>query len=53
MEGAVRNEGSWWPHWQARLADGGQAEKVPARQPGGGELAVIEAAPGSYARKRD
>ena len=53
MEGAVRNEGSWWPYWQARLSQGGEAEKVPARQPGDGELAVIEPAPGSYVRKRD
>jgi len=53
MAGATRNEGSWWPHWQARLSEEGQAEKVPARQPGAGALPVIEPAPGSYVRKRD
>ena len=53
MASAVRNEGSWWPHWQARLSEDGEAEKVPARVPGDGELAVIEPAPGSYVRKRD
>jgi poly(3-hydroxyalkanoate) synthetase len=34
------------------LSDGGKAEKVPARVPGDGELAVIEPAPGSYVRNR-
>ena len=53
LEGATRNEGSWWPHWQARLSENGEAEKVPARQPGDGELDVIEPAPGSYVRVRN
>ena len=48
LEGAERQEGSWWPHWQARLAKG--QKKVSAREPGDGELDVIEPAPGSYAR---
>jgi polyhydroxyalkanoate synthase len=52
MESATRNEGSWWPHWQARLSEDGAAEKVPARQPGDGALSVIEPAPGSYVRNR-
>src|SRR5205085_2716777 len=52
LEGAIRNEGSWWPWWQSRLSDGGKAEKVPARVPGDGELAVMEPAPGSYVRNR-
>mgnify|MGYP003575591947 CR=1 FL=1 len=46
--GATRQEGSWWPHWQARLAKG--QKKVPAREPGAGDLDVIEPAPGSYVR---
>jgi polyhydroxyalkanoate synthase subunit PhaC len=50
FEGAQRHEGSWWPHWQAWLAEG--QEKVPARTPGGGKLAAIEPAPGSYVRMR-
>jgi polyhydroxyalkanoate synthase len=52
MEGATRNEGSWWPNWQGRLSEDGTAEKVAARQPGDGVLPVIEAAPGSYVRNR-
>lgn len=52
MEGAIRNEGSWWPHWHAWLSDGGKAAKVKARQPGAGKLNVIEPAPGSYVRQR-
>jgi polyhydroxyalkanoate synthase len=53
LEGAARNEGSWWPHWEARLSGGGKAKKVPARRPGDGKLEVIEPAPGSYVRVRD
>jgi len=52
FEGATRNEGSWWPHWQGWLSDGGKADKVPARVPGDGALEVIEPAPGSYVRNR-
>ena len=50
--GAAKQDGSWWPHWQAWLTDGGKAEKVPAREPGSGKLPVIEAAPGSYVKMR-
>ncbi|QSX30598.1 class I poly(R)-hydroxyalkanoic acid synthase [Shewanella cyperi] len=51
QEAAERHNGSWWPHWQAWLKPlrGGE---VPARHPGDGELPVLEAAPGSYVRKR-
>jgi polyhydroxyalkanoate synthase len=53
LEGAEKRDGSWWPHWQARLSDGGKAKKVPARAPGkGGKLKAIEPAPGSYVRNR-
>jgi polyhydroxyalkanoate synthase len=52
LEGAQRKEGSWWPHWQARLSEDGEAEKVAARVPGNGGLEVIEPAPGSYVRNR-
>ncbi|HEY2227763.1 MAG TPA: class I poly(R)-hydroxyalkanoic acid synthase [Xanthobacteraceae bacterium] len=46
---AVEHPGSWWPDWCAWLAahDG---VKVPARNPGGGKLAPIEDAPGSYVK---
>ena len=52
LEGAERREGSWWPHWQARLSEGGKADKVEARVPGDGKLPAIEPAPGSYVRNR-
>jgi polyhydroxyalkanoate synthase len=52
FEGAEKREGSWWPHWQAWLSKDGKAEKVQARQPGDGDLDVIESAPGSYVRNR-
>jgi polyhydroxyalkanoate synthase len=52
FEGAERQEGSWWPHWQSWLSKGGKAKKVPARVPGDGRLAAIEPAPGSYVRNR-
>jgi polyhydroxyalkanoate synthase len=52
FETAARNEGSWWPHWQARLSDGGKADKVPARTPGDGKLKALEPAPGTYVRNR-
>ena len=50
--GAAKQEGSWWPTWQKWLSQDGKAEKVPAREPGAGELPVIEPAPGSYVRVR-
>jgi polyhydroxyalkanoate synthase len=50
LDGATRNEGSWWPHWQASLSSG--QDQVPARVPGEGALDVIEPAPGSYVRMK-
>jgi polyhydroxyalkanoate synthase len=52
LDGASRNEGSWWPHWQSWLSQGGTADKVSARIPGEGKLEAIEPAPGSYVRNR-
>jgi polyhydroxyalkanoate synthase len=52
FEGAVRHEGSWWPHWHARLTEEGRAPKVKARVPGKGKLKALEPAPGSYVRNR-
>ena len=49
--GATPRQGSWWPlwdEWVTRL-DG---ERIPAREPGGGGLRIIEDAPGSYVRVR-
>ena len=49
--GATPNQGSWWPLWDQWVTqlDGG---RVPAREPGSGELPIIESAPGSYVRVR-
>ena len=48
---ATPHQGSWWPVWNEwiTLFDEG---RVPAREPGGGELPIIENAPGSYVRVR-
>ncbi|HVW72571.1 MAG TPA: class I poly(R)-hydroxyalkanoic acid synthase [Rhizomicrobium sp.] len=48
-KGAVEHPGSWWPDWDKWLAalSGG---KVPARQPGDGELKVLGDAPGTYVK---
>lgn len=46
---ARETKGSWWPHfqdWIAPLA----GKRVPAREPGAGDLPVIEPAPGRYVR---
>jgi polyhydroxyalkanoate synthase subunit PhaC len=40
-------EGSWWPVWEKWIKKYGGGE-ADARQPGDGQLAVIEDAPGSY-----
>jgi polyhydroxyalkanoate synthase len=47
--GATPNQGSWWPVWDEWITqlDSG---RVPAREPGGGKLTIIEDAPGSYVR---
>ncbi|MGO2133431.1 MAG: class I poly(R)-hydroxyalkanoic acid synthase [Halomonas sp.] len=55
LEGAEAHEGSWWPHWQNWMtsngyADAGPEKVVEARQPGDGELGVLEAAPGRYVK---
>ena len=49
--GATPHQGSWWPLWDewVTLLDGG---RVPAREPGSGQLPIIESAPGSYVRVR-
>ena len=51
VAGATEHKGSWWPDWIAWLAPQ-SGEKVPARVPGDGPLAVIEDAPGRYVRER-
>ena len=54
VAGATETKGSWWLHWLKWLRGHG-GETVPAtgaRVPGGGRLAAIEDAPGSYVRAR-
>ena len=48
---ATPHQGSWWPVWDQWVTqlDSG---RVPAREPGGGKLTIIEDAPGSYVRVR-
>ena len=50
-ENAQKHDYSWWPYWIEWLnaRSGGQ---VPAREPGGGVLPIIEEAPGSYVKVR-
>ncbi|MEQ5801355.1 class I poly(R)-hydroxyalkanoic acid synthase [Halomonas sp. H10-9-1] len=53
LAGAEQHEGSWWPHWQAWMTENGYADAekmVPARQPGDGELEILEPAPGRYVK---
>jgi polyhydroxyalkanoate synthase len=47
--GAKYSSDSWWPVWEAWVAQYG-GEQVPARKPGKGKLKAIEDAPGSYVR---
>ncbi|HSI18678.1 MAG TPA: alpha/beta fold hydrolase [Sphingomonas sp.] len=44
LAGAEKHPGSWWPLWDAWLAEHGSGERVPARVPAD----PIEPAPGSY-----
>jgi polyhydroxyalkanoate synthase len=46
---ATPHRGSWWPVWNEWVTqlDSG---RVPAREPGGGKLTIVEDAPGSYVR---
>jgi len=50
--GATQVPGSWWEDWQRWIGNLNGSEKVSARQPGDGQLPVLEDAPGSYASLR-
>lgn len=52
LKAARRNDGSWWPDWARWLRKQAGGKNVEARRPGGGELAALEDAPGSYVRVR-
>jgi polyhydroxyalkanoate synthase len=49
--GAESHEGSWWLDWK-KWVQRYNGKKVPARNPGDGDLDVIEDAPGSYVKVR-
>ena len=51
LNGAEFHQGSWWTDWANWVADYGGGQTA-SRQPGGGELAPIEDAPGSYVKVR-
>ncbi len=51
LASATQKRGSWWPDWSRWMRRRGGG-KVPARQPGDGRLPGLEAAPGSYVKKR-
>ena len=51
FSGATSHQGSWWPVWDewiTRL----DPDRIPAREPGGGKLSIVEDAPGSFVRVR-
>src|SRR5215472_8144602 len=52
MANAEEHAGSWWPDWLAWIK-AQDAALVAARTPGGGKLAPIEDAPGTYVKVRD
>ena len=51
LEKTDLHEGSWWLDWD-KWIEQYSGEQVSARQPGDGELDVIEDAPGSYVKQR-
>jgi polyhydroxyalkanoate synthase len=48
-KGAAEHPGSWWPDWDKWLSKL-SGRKIPARQPGDGELKVLGDAPGTYVK---
>lgn len=48
LSGATAHPGSWWPVWAEWIDAHDNEERVPARNPADGPLAVIEDAPGRY-----
>ena len=51
LENATENPGSWWPCWLEWIKERGN-KMVPAREPGGGKLAPLCDAPGTYVKER-
>ena len=51
MKTAKENPGSWWPYWLEWIKERDNV-LVSAREPGGGKLAPICDAPGTYVKER-
>lgn len=51
LDNATYQEGSWWPDWLQWIGRHA-GPRIPAREPGDGELSVMEDAPGSYVKQR-
>ena len=51
LESAAAHDGSWWPDWDAWVSEHSGGEAQP-REPGAGDLPVIEDAPGRYVKVR-
>lgn len=49
MEKAVRNDGSWWMHWSAWLAERSGKKQAASKDYGSAEYAPLDDAPGVYA----
>ena len=47
-----RGEGSWWSDWKKWVSRYNGGKKVAAREPGDGDVHVLEDAPGSYVKQR-
>jgi polyhydroxyalkanoate synthase len=52
FEGATKKEGSWWTDWENWVAPQ-SGQQVTARKQGSKKHTSIEAAPGSYVKKRN
>ena len=47
IDSASEHPGSWWPHWFAWV-EAQASKRVPAREPGAGQLPALADAPGTY-----
>ncbi|MFT7432176.1 MAG: polyhydroxyalkanoate synthase [Colwellia sp.] len=52
FEGSTKKEGSWWTDWESWVTPQ-SGQQVTARKQGSKKHASIEAAPGSYVKKRN
>jgi polyhydroxyalkanoate synthase len=52
LEEATTNEGSWWMDWTDWLGERSGESRPAPQEPGGGQLPILGAAPGSYVMQR-